>query len=130
MAVEHLALRVIHGINVAAAGFFGLSALFAPKFAATQLFSGSIAPSHSLSVTGALWTSISLGSACGLYNPLPFASILLIQLLYKGLFVVFHTLPWLAGGRKTSFPAIMSAVFMFWIVVNPFIIPWGYLFAI
>uniref|UniRef100_A0A7S1KA93 Uncharacterized protein n=1 Tax=Vitrella brassicaformis TaxID=1169539 RepID=A0A7S1KA93_9ALVE len=125
MAVEHLALRVVFATNVVAGGSTGLTCLWAPKFAANQLFSGSMVPNLALSILGIFITSIAILSACGIYSPLPFASILLISVLVKVLFLVFFALPWLVRGRKGGmggFPVPFTALNVLGVVIlTPFI---------
>ena len=125
-------LRAVYAANILVAGTVGVSSLFFPRSAAssgifrlipTQTFSPSLYP---VQTTGALWLSITALSALGLYSPYTFSPILLIQLIYKSLFLAFGALPGWRAGRPI--PLEMSEFFAVWVAILPFAIPWSYLF--
>jgi hypothetical protein len=81
-------------------------------------------------LAGALWTAILVLSALGLYAPLRFSPVLVLQVIYKTLWLlVFAALPRVAKGRARSVPWGIAGTFLIIILVWPFIIPWGYLFS-
>jgi len=53
-------------------------------------------------LTGSLWTAILLCSIAGLFRPIVFAPILLLQVIYKTIWLLFYVLPRLrnANARK------------------------------
>ena len=126
---SHVLMRVIYATNVVVAGVVGYLSLFAPQIAFRSVFEGTIAPSLDTRILGALWLTIALISAFGLFRPLPFSPVLLMQLLYKGGWLLVVAVPLLFAGRTNALPVSMSVFFAVWVVVLPFAIPWRYLFA-
>ena len=79
-------------------------------------------------LAGALWTAILVLSALGLYAPLRFSPVLVLQVIYKTLWLLVFVLPLVLKGRAHSVPWGIAGTFLVIILVWPFIIPWGYLF--
>lgn len=79
-------------------------------------------------MTGSYWTAILILSELGLWQPLVFSPVFLLQLIYKGLFLVAVILPRLVSGRTAEVPVGIAAFFLTWVVLLPFVIPWGHLF--
>jgi hypothetical protein len=80
-------------------------------------------------LVGALWTAILVLSALGLYAPLRFSPVLVLQVIYKTLWLLVFVLPLVLKGRSRSVPWGIAGTFLVIILVWPFIIPWGYLFS-
>ena len=122
---DHLPLRLVYVANVVVAGQIGLSALFAPARAAATVFQGAVTPSEGLRVVGALWLAIAVLSAAGVLSPRPLSAVLLLQLVYKGSWLLVAGLPALRAG--TAYPRGMFWFFAAWVAVLPWVIPWRYL---
>jgi hypothetical protein len=80
-------------------------------------------------LTGSLWTGILVCSIAGLFYPIIFAPILLLQVIYKTLWLFFYVLPRLknAASRKEIHLGI-AASFLLIIIFYPIVIPWSVLF--
>jgi len=80
-------------------------------------------------ITGYLWTAILLCSIAGLFHPIIFAPILLLQVLYKAVWLVFYVLPRLrnADSRKDIHWG-MAVSFLLIVMFYPLVIPWSVLF--
>ena len=80
-------------------------------------------------ITGSLWTAILLCSIAGLFHPIIFAAILLLQVLYKAVWLVFYVLPRLrnADSRKDIHWG-MAVSFLLIVIFYPLVIPWSVLF--
>lgn len=80
-------------------------------------------------MTGSLWTGILVCSIMGLFYPIIFAPILLLQVIYKTLWLIFYVLPRLknAISRKEIHWGI-AASFLFIVIFYPLVIPWNLLF--
>lgn len=80
-------------------------------------------------ITGSLWTGILVCSIAGLFYPIIFAPILLLQVLYKTLWLVFYVLPRLksAASRKEIHWG-MAVSFLLIVIFYPIVIPWTALF--
>lgn len=82
--------------------------------------------SEAIRLVGALYLPIFLLSFLGLFYPLKMSFVLLFQLIYKTAWMVCAALPALLN--NSPLPKVMSVVFMIYLVVLPWIIPWGYIF--
>jgi hypothetical protein len=75
-----LGLKIIYILNIIVAGWVGTTSLFFPKIATSMVFTNAYNESPVFRLAGALWLSIALLSALGLWKPITFSPVLLIQL--------------------------------------------------
>jgi hypothetical protein len=80
-------------------------------------------------ILGSLWTAILIGSVLGLFLPIEMSPLLLIQVIYKILWLIVFVTPRLLGGRKHEVPWGISLTFLVIVVSYPWVIPWGQWFA-
>jgi hypothetical protein len=80
-------------------------------------------------ILGSLWTTILLGSILGLVYPVPMSPLLLIQVIYKTLWLLVFVNPRLIGGRISDVPSGIALVFLLIVVTYPWVIPWQQLFG-
>lgn len=118
--MEDLLLRVVYAANVLVAGQIGVTALFAPARAAATVFQGAVEPSEGLRVVGALWLAIAVLSVVGLFSPRAMQPVLLLQIIYKGSWLLVAGIPAWWAGRPV--PVGMFWFFVVWVVVLPFVI--------
>lgn len=84
-----LFIPVIFVLNILVTGVVGNITLFA-----TQLvFSGVYESNDSMKMIGSFWIAIGVCSTIGLWNPLEFSPVLIIQIIYKGLFLIVEVIP-------------------------------------
>ena len=122
-------MRFVYAANILVAGIVGALALFAPSLAQRVVFSGTATPSATMGVTGAVWCAIAVLSVGGLVWPERMAPVLVIQLIYKSLWLLAFALPaWRSGGAQ-AVPGGVAVFFAVWVVVLPFVIPWTRLFG-
>ena len=121
------ALRIIYVANILVAGWISVSSLFYPKIAATTVFQNAYPATDTIRLVGALWLSIAVLSILGLWKPYSFAPVLLIQLIYKGSWLLVVALP--AILKNAPYPKSMAAFFLIWVLLLPFVIPWQRMFA-
>lgn len=124
MDISTAALRLIFFANIVVAGSAGAVCLVAPLRAAASVFENAFENSGAIRVVGALWLGIAIVSAAGVFRPLAFAPILLLQFVYKTSWVLIVAAPALLAGEADSMPRSMSLFFLAWTVVLPFVIPW------
>lgn len=80
-------------------------------------------------LAGSLWTAILIGSILGLFRPVVFSPLLLLQVIYKTLWLLVYTLPrLLRNDPDRQIHWGISIVFTVIVLTYPIIIPWGYLF--
>lgn len=124
-----IALKIVYAANILVAGYVGALSLFAPRLAERWVFSRSATASPSMTVAGALWFGIAVLSGLGLFRPLPFSAVLVLQLVYKGSWLLVAALPALLSRGAGPFPWPMAGFFLVWCVVLPFVIPFRHLFG-
>jgi hypothetical protein len=78
-------------------------------------------------LVGSLWTAIMILSALGLREPLRFSPVLLLQVIYKTLWLLFYVVPLLRKGEWSAIPAGITTSFAAIVLVWPWLIPWRYL---
>lgn len=107
----------------------GLLTLFRGATGCRWVFQGKFPESEGIrTILGSLWTAILLGSILGLFYPVPMSPLLLIQVIYKTIWLLVFVLPrWLAG-RGDEVPLGITATFLVIVVSYPWVIPWGPLF--
>ncbi len=118
-----IALKIIYIANIIVAGWISISSLFYPKIAATTVFQNAYQPTEVMRLVGCLWLAIAVLSILGLYRPISFSPILLVQFIYKGTWLLVVVLP--AIKNNQNYPSGMALFFLIWVIVLPFIIPWN-----
>jgi hypothetical protein len=118
-----LALKIIYVANIIVAGWISISSLFYPKTASATVFQNAYQPTEMIRLVGCLWLSIAILSVLGLWRPLSFSPILLVQLIYKGTWLLVVALP--AIRNNQPYPSGMAVFFLVWVIILPFVIPWS-----
>ena len=81
-------------------------------------------------LVGSLWTGIFIGSILGLFWPIVFSPILLLQVIYKTLWLLVYIVPrFIDVERRNEIPWRMTVVFALCAVLYPIVIPWHHLFG-
>lgn len=117
-------MQVVFGANIVVAGTVGFLSLFQTGVAGLGVFSGKDSPGPAMAMTGAFWLAICLLSIVGLFFPVRMAPVLLLQLLYKGGWLLAFAAPAFIQGRGQEIPGGIAAFFTVWVVLLPFVIPW------
>lgn len=120
------ALKLIYVANIIVAGWIGISSMFFPRFSSVTIFQNSYQNTELIRLVGCLWMAIALLSIFGLWQPLKFSPVLVLQLVYKGLWLIIVAFP--AIKNNENYPSGMAAFFLIWVLILPFIIPWKELF--
>jgi len=81
-------------------------------------------------LAGAFWVSVVVLSILGLFQPLRYSPVLLFQVIYKVVWLAVYVAPRLLRGESDAVPWIMTAAFVAYVVVWPFIIPWAYVLGL
>lgn len=119
-----IALRLMYAANVMLAGIVGVSSLLTPPVATVTVWQGTSQPEDAaMRVTGALWSAIALLSVLGLRYPVTMAPVLLLQLLYKGMWLLIVAAPALTRGELRTLPTGMAWCFLIWVALLPLVIP-------
>lgn len=118
-----IGLRIIYTLNIIIAGQIAISALSNPKNSALTTFGNAYQPTEVIRLVGCLWLAIALLSVLGLWKPITFSPVLLLQLIYKGTWLFVVALP--ALRNDIPFPKTMVLFFIVWVLALPFFIPWS-----
>jgi hypothetical protein len=81
-------------------------------------------------LVGALWTGILVLSVLGLFQPLRFSPVLLLQVIYKSIWLVLYALPRLVRGDANQIPWGIAGSFALIVLIWPFLIPWDYVLGL
>ncbi|MEM6319707.1 MAG: hypothetical protein AAF960_18695 [Bacteroidota bacterium] len=117
-----IALRIFYILNIIVAGQIAISAISSPKTAAMTTFGNAYEPTEVMKLVGCLWLSIAVLSILGLFKPILFSPVLLIQFIYKGTWLLVIALP--AIRNNELYPKTMAIFFLVWVLSIPFLIPW------
>lgn len=118
-----IALKLIYIANIIVAGWISITSIFNPKHSAVSVFQNAYQPTEVIRLVGCLWLAIAILSILGLRQPLIFSPILLVQLIYKGTWLLVVALP--AIRQNHAYPSGMAGFFLVWVLVLPFVIPWA-----
>ena len=80
-------------------------------------------------ILGSLWTAILIGSVLGLFFPVAMSALLLIQVIYKTLWLLVFVMPRLLKGKVSEVPFGIALVFLVIVLSYPWVIPWEQLFG-
>ncbi len=117
-----IALKIVYIANIVVAGWISFASMTSPKKAAETVFQNSYPSTEVIRLVGCLWLSIAILSILGLWKPITFSPILLVQLIYKGTWLLIVALP--AIKNNQPYPVGMALFFLVWVFVLPFLIPW------
>jgi hypothetical protein len=118
-----IALKIIYIANIIVAGWISMTSLFSPKTAAITVFQNAYQSTEVMRLVGCLWLAIAILSLLGLWRPISFSPILLVQLIYKGTWLIAVALP--AIRNNQPYPSGMATFFLIWVLVLPFVMPWA-----
>lgn len=118
-----IALKLVYVANIIVAGWIGITSLFRPDYSSAVIFQNAYTTTDVIRLTGCLWFAIACLSLAGLWFPFTFSPVLLLQLIYKGLWLLVVVVPAIKQSRE--FPSAMAVFFLVWVLVLPFVIPWS-----
>lgn len=95
-----------------------------------RVFEGKFSDSPGIrTIVGSQWTAILLGSVLGLFYPAAMSPLLIVQVIYKSLWLLCFALPCALHGRIREVPLGVALSFLFIVLTYPSVIPWNPLFA-
>jgi hypothetical protein len=108
----------------------GLLTLLGSEAGSRLVFQGKFPESTGTrTILGSLWTAILVASCLGLFYPVPMSPVLIVQIVYKSLWLLVFVLPRLILGRGREVPWVVAVMFLVIVLAYPWIVPWGQLFA-
>jgi hypothetical protein len=118
-----IALKIVYIANIIVAGWISITSVFSPHKSAVTVFQNAYQPTEVIRLVGCLWLAIAILSMLGLWRPISFSPILLVQLIYKGTWLLVVALP--AIKNNQPYPTGMALFFLVWVLILPFVIPWA-----
>jgi len=115
-------LKLVYIANIIVASYIGITSLFYPKISAETIFQNNYQTTDIIRLVGCLWLAIAVLSICGFWRPLTFSPVLLLQLIYKGSWLIVVAIPAIINNQ--NIPSGMAIFFLVWVLVLPFVIPW------
>ncbi len=76
-------------------------------------------------LVGSLWSAILICSIAGLFFPKFFIPLLIVQIIYKSLFLIFLFLPSLQAGLSSGAPLAMNVIFIVIVFTYPIFVWFG-----
>ncbi|MBP8239443.1 MAG: hypothetical protein KAX50_05760 [Saprospiraceae bacterium] len=117
------AIKLVYIANIIVAGYIGITSLFFPKLSSATIFQNAYPGTDIVRLVGCLWLAIAVLSVFGLWRPLTFSPVLLLQLIYKGSWLLVVAIP--AMKNNQTYPSGMALFFLVWVLILPFVIPWS-----
>lgn len=127
MSARVVAIRIVFGANILAEGAAGIWGLYEPIAASRFLFMGNAVAPMPMRMLAAVWLACALLSAIGLSRAVRFSVLLLVQLVYKGIWLAAVALPAIVRFDLDLLPGAITFFTFTWVLVLPFVIPWRYL---
>lgn len=121
-------LKGMYIYTIIGAGGFGLGIIIVPEFIRSVFFLPSQDPIV-FGVTGSVYLSFALLSILGLWSPLKFVPILLLQLSYKVVWFIGVILPALLAGTFPTYALLYVVIYATYIIGDLIAIPFSYVFA-
>lgn len=94
-----LMMKIIFAVAIVGAGIVGLTTVAVPKIASQYIFANTTNVDTYLRILGAWWMALGCCAALGFFFPLKFSPVLLIQLLYKSIWLLLVAVPLLVKGN-------------------------------
>ena len=116
-------LRLMYAPTIVIAGSLGIGMLAASDV--TQWVFGVDCPPILSGLIGSVFLAFALMSVLGLRDPMKFAPLLFMQLLYKSAWLCFVALPLLITGRMSADVIPVIAVFVAVVIGDLIAIPFG-----
>ena len=111
-------LPIIYFANIIVAGWISINSIFFPKIASKYVFGNAYSTSELMRLIGCLWFSIFLLSCMAFWysNWYYFIPVLMVQLIYKSLFILIVIVKSLQE-KNYKYPSQMVWIFIVWITM-------------
>lgn len=119
-------LKIMYSLTIVIAGVVGAMLLISPS--STQMIFNSDCPQILSGLIGSIYLAFALISAFGLRDPIKFAPLLLMQLIYKSIWLCFIALPLLIENKISSEIVPLMVVFLVVIIGDAIATPFRLIF--
>jgi len=121
-------LRFMYAYTIVGAGGMGLGIIFAPRVVESMPGFPREDPVV-FGITGGVYIAFAVMSVLGLRSPLKFAPVLMLQLLYKVVWLIGVVLPLLLTEGLPMHGMVFAAVFVSYVIGDLIAIPFRYIFS-
>jgi hypothetical protein len=121
-------LKVMYIYTIIGAGGLGLGIIIAPDVVRST-FGWPVQDPIVLGICGSAYLGFALLSILGLWSPLKFAPVLLLQLTYKIVWFIGVILPLLVQGNLPLYGVVYVVIFATYIIGDLIAIPFSYVFT-
>lgn len=121
-------IRGMYIYTIVTSGFLGLGIIFIPEVIKTRL-PWPVEEPTAFGVVGSLYVALGLLAILGLRSPLKFIPVLLIELIYKSVWIIGVCIPLLVNSQFPRYAIPTLVIFVTFIIGNLIAIPFHYVFA-
>ena len=121
-------LKFMYIYTLVGAGTHGLGIILMPDFT-RSMFLVPISDPITYGITGSVYLAFAILSILGLRSPLKFTPVLLLQLIYKSVWLVGVIIPLLFMGQYSTYTFLITVTFVSYIIGDLIAIPFPYVFA-
>jgi hypothetical protein len=125
--VRYRWLKLMYSLTIIFAGITGLLMVLSPS-TINSLMSMPTENPMIFGLAGSLWLAIGLLSVLGLRSPLKFVPVLLLELIYKTVWIVFVVLPAFVNNSYSTWVTPIVVLFLAFMVGEIIAIPFWTLF--
>ena len=116
-------LRIMYGAAIVGAGVVGFITLVAPGLASRYVFAGGIHVDVYFKILGAVWMALGGVAILGVIYPQNFVPILMVQLVYKAVWLAVAAYPALIGGNRDDGLIFLTVLFTVWVIALLILVP-------
>ena len=121
-------IRGMYIYTIVTSGFLGLGIIFVPDVIKARL-PWPVEEPTAFGVVGSLYVALGLLAILGLRSPLKFIPVLLIELIYKSVWIIGVCIPLLVNSQFPRYAMPTLVIFVTFIIGNLIAIPFHYVFA-
>ncbi|XBQ15244.1 MAG: hypothetical protein ABL308_09770 [Oceanicaulis sp.] len=124
-----VSLRILYLAAVIGAGGAGAVTLFAPKLADQRLFFGAMKIDAYTRMIGAFWLGLGVVAAIGLVHPREMTAVLLVQMIYKAIWLAAGAAPALISGKRDTGLLLLTVLYIVWALGILLLFPFAAVFG-
>jgi hypothetical protein len=121
-------IKFMYIYTIIGAGGIGLGMLLLPNVT-QSILNWTVDEPVIYGIAGSLFLALGILSLLGLFSPLKFTPVLLLQLCYKTVWFVAVALPMVIAGKFPSYGVLIAVFWLSYIIGDLIAIPFGYLFS-
>jgi len=121
-------LKGMYIYTIVMSGLLGLGIIFIPEVIKSRL-PWPVEEPTAFGVVGSLYVTLGLLAILGLRSPLKFVPVLLMELIYKSIWIVGVCIPLVVTSQFPSYAIPMLILFVTFIIGDLIAIPFHYVFA-